>query len=274
MARAAFLPWPTATVTVRSLPAMSPPAKMPGWPVIMPASTWIKPASTTSPGTFSSKREVGVLAQREHHRVGLDTLEFAGRLREAIVVERHLLDHDFRFAGFLDGRQPFDRDAFLQRLLDLEVVRRHLVARAAVDDDRFFGAEALGGARDVDGGVAAAVDDDAATEHGRGFILHVVQHGDRVEHLVGITGRDIGALGDVRADAEETGVEGLVRHDLAQIGHLGIKLEFDTVVEKALDFRVEHIAWQPVFGNAVAHHAAGLLRRLVKSPPDGRCARN
>ena len=35
MWRAAFLPWPTPTVTVRSAGTMSPPAKIPGWPVIM-----------------------------------------------------------------------------------------------------------------------------------------------------------------------------------------------------------------------------------------------
>ena len=66
--------------------------------------------------------------------------------------------------------------AFLQRLLDLEVVRRHLLARAAVDDDRLGRAEALGGARDVDRGVAAAVDDDAAAEQRLLLALHAAQH--------------------------------------------------------------------------------------------------
>jgi hypothetical protein len=102
----------------------------------------------------------------------------------------------------------FIMHAFLQGLLDLEVVRRHLLARAAVDDDRFLGAEPLGGAGDVDGGVAAAVDHDAAAEQGLLFAgLHAAQHRDRVEDLAGVAGRDVGALGDVRADGEEAGVE-------------------------------------------------------------------
>jgi hypothetical protein len=49
------------------------------------------------------------------------------------------------------GGQP-RHGAFLQRLLDLEVVGRHFLPGAAVDDDRLGGAEALGGAGDVDRG--------------------------------------------------------------------------------------------------------------------------
>jgi len=141
-------------------------------------------------------------------------------------------------------------------------VGRHLVASAAVNDDGLFGTEAFGGARNVHGGIAATIDDDSATEHGRRFFLHVVQYRNRVEHLVGITGRDVGALGKVRTDAEETGVETLFRHDLTQVAHLGFQPQLDTVVDKAPDFGVEHIARQAVLGNAVAHHAAGLLRRF------------
>ena len=54
MWRAAFLPWPTAIVTVRSDGTMSPPAKMPGWPVIMSGVTATTPPLTMSPGTPSS----------------------------------------------------------------------------------------------------------------------------------------------------------------------------------------------------------------------------
>ena len=65
----------------------------------------------------------------------------------------------------LDRRQPLDHHAFLQRFLELEIVRGHLLARAPVDDDRFAGAQPLGRARDVERRVAAAVDDDAAAQH-------------------------------------------------------------------------------------------------------------
>ena len=54
MCRAAFLPWPTATVTVRSDGTMSPPAKMPGCPVIMFGPTLTTPSAISSPGTPSS----------------------------------------------------------------------------------------------------------------------------------------------------------------------------------------------------------------------------
>ena len=37
---------------------------------------------------------------------------------------------------------------------------------------------------------------------------------------------------------------------------LVIELQLDTEVEDALDLGVEHVARQPVFGNAEAHHAA------------------
>ena len=53
--RAASLPCPTPTVTVRSARTMSPPAKTPGWPVMKPASTSTTRSSITTSGTTSSK---------------------------------------------------------------------------------------------------------------------------------------------------------------------------------------------------------------------------
>ena len=54
MLRAAFLPWPTPTVTVRSAGTMSPPAKIPACPVIMFGPTCTTPSSTSIPATSSS----------------------------------------------------------------------------------------------------------------------------------------------------------------------------------------------------------------------------
>ena len=154
------------------------------------------------------QREIDVLPERQHQRVGLERLELAGRLREALGVERHLLDGERALVGHaLDRRQPLDQHAFLERLLDLEVVRRHLLARAAVDDDRLGRAEALGGARDVERGVAAAVDDDAPAEQRLVLAFHAAQHRHRVEDVRRFAGGDVGALGDVRADREEGRVE-------------------------------------------------------------------
>ena len=45
MWRAAFLPWPVAIVTERCAGTMSPPAKMPGRPVIMSGPTTTVPSA-------------------------------------------------------------------------------------------------------------------------------------------------------------------------------------------------------------------------------------
>ena len=74
--RAARLPWPTAAVTVRSPGTMSPPAKMPAWPVIMSGPTTTVPSGLNSmPGTRAQERAVGLLAERQHDGVGLERLE-------------------------------------------------------------------------------------------------------------------------------------------------------------------------------------------------------
>ena len=93
MWRAAFLPWPMATVTVRSAGTMSPPAKRPAWPVIMVAGSTGDDAVVDLEARYAvEQREIDVLAEREHDRVGLERLELAGRLREALLVELHPLD--------------------------------------------------------------------------------------------------------------------------------------------------------------------------------------
>ncbi len=88
-------------------------------------------------GHAVEQRQVHVLPQRQHQRIGFQRLDLAGRLREALFIQFHLFDGERALVGHvLDRRQPFDQHAFLQCLLDLEVVRRHALARAAVDDDR------------------------------------------------------------------------------------------------------------------------------------------
>ncbi len=209
-------------------------------------------------GHAVEQRQVDVLPERQHQRIGLERLELAGRLREALVVERHLLDGQRAFARHvLDRRQPLDHHAFLQRLLDLEVVRGHLLARAAVDDDRLGGAEALRGARDVERGVAAAVDDHAPAQHRLVLPLHAAQHRHGVEHPRGLAGGDVRALGDVRADGEERGVEAARLHRLQDVRDLAVQRQLDAQVEDALHLGVEHVARQPVLRDAEAHHAAG-----------------
>ena len=97
MCRAAFLPWPIAIVTVRSRGTMSPPAKMPGMAghhvgadhdgAVLLELDARRPAQ---------ERDVGVLAERQDTRVGLERLELPGRLRPAMLVELHHLDRERR----------------------------------------------------------------------------------------------------------------------------------------------------------------------------------
>ena len=130
----------------------------------MRSSTSTTPSSICEARHAVEQREIGLLAEREHERVGRELLGFAGRLREAALVEHHLLEHQFALVGMLDGGEPLHQHALLECFLHLEVVGGHRFACAAVDDDRLARAEALGGARRVHRRVAAAVDDDAAAE--------------------------------------------------------------------------------------------------------------
>jgi hypothetical protein len=157
----------------------------------------------------------------------------------------------------LDRRQPLHQHALFERLLDLEVVRRHAVAGATVDDDRLAGAQALGGARSVHRRVPAAVDDDAPAEQRRRLALHVAQQRDRVEDVCSLSRGDVGALADVGADSEEGSVEFAALHLLEDVGHLRIALELHAEVEDARDLGVQDLARQAVARDAEAHHAAG-----------------
>ena len=147
-------------------------------------------------------------------------------------------------AMFLIVDSHLIKTPFLQRFLDFEVVRGHFFAGAPVDDDRFGCAQPLGRSRDVERGVAAAVHDDAPAEHRLFLTLHAAQHRHRIEHVRGFAGRDIGALGDMRADREERGVEAARLHRVEDIGDLAIELQFDAQVEDALDLGIEHVARQ------------------------------
>ena len=65
------------------------------------------------------------------------------------------------------------------------------------------------------------------------------------------------ALGYVGAYGEKCRVE-MASHDrFENVRHLAVQLEHDAHVEDALNFSIQHVAGQPVLGNAEAHHAAG-----------------
>ncbi len=184
------------------------------------------------PGHAVEQREVGLLAEGEHERVGLELLELAGRLREPVLVELHPLDREHAGLGPLDGRQPLHPDALLLGLLDLEVVRGHPVAGAAVDHDGVRRAEPPRRAGDVHRRVAAAVDRDAPAEQRLLLALHRVEHGDRVEDPRRLPRRDVRALSDVRADREEDGIEPFVVHRAEDVVDLDAELEGHAEAER------------------------------------------
>ena len=166
MWRAAFLPWPTPTVTVRSLGTMSPPANTPGQPVISDVDTCTVPSrSNSTPGTSRRNAVSRLLAERQDHRVGGERLEPAGRLRVAGLVELHHLDLQLRAVEGRDRPQPVDPHALALGVLGLLVVGRHLLAGAPVDDQRLVRAQPAGDPGGVHRRVAAAVDRDAAADH-------------------------------------------------------------------------------------------------------------
>ena len=191
---------------------MSPPAKMPGWPVIMALFTLDDTVVGFDAGDALQQREVGVLPHRKDEGIGFELLHVAGRLREAFLVQGHLLDEQLSLFGVLDGGQPPHLHAFFQRLLDLGVMGRHPVAGPPVHDDGVFGAESPRRAGDVHRGVPAADDSDAPAEHRLVQTLHAAQHGHGIEDFARVAGRDVGPPADVRADGEERGVEAAGLH--------------------------------------------------------------
>ena len=206
--------------------------------------------------------QVGLLAEREHEGVRLEVLELAGRLRETGLVELHALHAQVPGVGVRHRREPLDDHALLDGLGHLGVVRRHPVARAPVHDDRLARPEPLGRASGVDRGVPAAVDDHLATEHRRLTLRDVVQQGHGVDDPGRLPRRHVRPLTELRAHRDEDGVEPLGQGR----GHVldpGPELERHPGRDDARDLGVEHVPRQPVGRDAVAHHAAGLRRRVA-----------
>jgi hypothetical protein len=169
---------------------MSPPAKMPGWPCHHVRSDRYRAVLDRETRHAIEQRQVDLLAECQHQRVRLQRFELARRLRKSLVVERHLFHGQRAFVGHVaDRRQPLDEHTLLQGFLDFEIVRRHFLARAAVHDDGFARTQPLRSARDVERRIAAAVDDDAAPQHGLLLALHAAQHRHCVEHVCRGAGR-------------------------------------------------------------------------------------
>ena len=255
---------------------MSPPAKIPAWPDIMSCPTTTTPSSTTSPGTPSrSERSVSCPSARITESASSSS-SFAGGLREAAVVELHPLDDEPSVVNLFDGREPLHQHALVLRLLDLEVVRRHPLARPPVDDDRLLGAESLRGPRGVDGRVPASVDDDTPAETRRVLALHAAEQRHGVEHLRRRSRRDVRTLAEVRADREEGCVERALLHRLDDARHLVIQLDRHAERDDPVDLRVEDVpaaAGSAGCRSASSRPASARRRRRSPSARGGRGGR-
>ena len=159
-ARAAFLPWPTPTVTVRSLGTMSPPANTPGQPVIIDGvTTTLPPRSNSTPGNAAEERGVRPLTKGEDDGVRGELLEAPGRPAATRSSSSSMTSTvSSGPSKVADRAQPVDPDALALGVLRLLGVRRHLCTGAPVNDERVLRAKAASDPGRVHRGVAAAVD--------------------------------------------------------------------------------------------------------------------
>src|SRR5215831_14695601 len=121
------------------------------------------------------------------------------------------------------------------------------------DQNRFFRAEALGGAGNIHCGVAAADNSDDAAKHRRSALLDLLQKRDRVDHLAAIHCRYVEVVRELRADAKEYGLEAALLFFSKNVG--------DPVVPR--DLLGESLARQAIGGHAVSHHSSRLLAAIA-----------
>ncbi len=181
------------------------------------------------------------------------------------LAQLHLLQHDALDAVVfsLDSdrrRQEDEIHALFAGVADLDLVRRHLLLGAPVDDGNLPGALADGDAGRIHGGETAADDRHAVADVGRiaqGYFPQEIDHGDDAG---GVFSLDAHGHALVGADAQVDGVKAVCEQPLD--GHVGaerlVGLKLHAHVPERLHLGIEHALGQPVFGDAVAQHAAGM----------------
>ena len=197
------------------------------------------------------------LAERQHHGVGRQRFELSRRLRMTVGVERRRLDGEFGPDDLLDGREPLDLDALLDRFVGLEGVRRHVGPVAPVDDQGLVGAQTPRRPRRIHRRIAAAINDHPAAQK-RGLArADVMQQRNRVEDPHGVARRNLDMLAHIRADREEGGVEPPCRDFGQDVFNLVIEDDLHSGGLDPANFALEIFSGQAVGGNAELHHAAG-----------------
>ena len=149
-------------------------------------------------------------------------------------------------------------DAFFFRLFDLPGVGRHLVPRPAVDHLHLFRAQTDRGTGRVHGGVTAAQHQHGVADIDLLAQRHLPQEHDGVHGTRKVFSRDAQRPPHVSADADEGGFEPL----FLQVGELdvatqtGVVADLDALLLDELRLAADHVAGQPVLGDAHVHHAA------------------
>ena len=209
------------------------------------------------------ERQVHILSQRQHTRVGLDRLELARRLGLATRIQLHLLDGEVTAALALDGREPLEHHALFHRLLHLEIVRGHLLPRPSVDDDRLFRAQPFGRTRHVQRRVPAAVHQNPPTQQRLLPHLYALQHLQRIQDPPGVPRRYVRPLRQVRTHRQKRRVELPLAHLGPKITHLPVEPDIHAHLRDPLHLRIEHVPRQPVLRDPKPHHPARHRSRFI-----------
>ena len=162
------------------------------------------------PGDVPQKGGVGLLAQRQDHRVGGQRLESAGAWGRPASSSSITSTVNSRPVERGDRAQPVDANAFAFGLLGFLRVSRHLLAGAPVDDQRLLGAQPMSHPGGVHRGVTAAVHGHPPANSRPLAGCHAAQKRHRIDYARRVHGRDIHPLGQVRADRDEHSVEAAV----------------------------------------------------------------
>ena len=139
----------------------------------------------------------------------------------------------------------------------------HLLASAAVDDDRVLGAEAAGHAGGVHRGVAAAVDGHVAPDRRPFAGGDVAKKRHRVHHRAGVTGGNVDSFGQMRTDRDEHRVKAALVPLGREVIDPMIAGQLDAHSRDPVQLDIQHLTRQPVARNAVPHHPAGHRARVA-----------
>ena len=171
-----------------------------------------------------------------------------------------------------DGlRHPMEADAFHLGVIVLELEGGHFGFAAAVDEVDIFRSQAKGGVGGVDGGVAAADDDDGAAGSKVGQGLVAFDEAEGVDDAGEVVAGEAEAFHGAEADADEDEVEFALQLIEGDVGADFGLAELDAHRADHFDFAEAVGGTQFVLGDAVGVESAG-QRAIVEDGDAGAVA--